>query len=67
MPALLGTDFGVTVTSMARYPLQHTFLHSLRDPHICGSDLEGRTAFLWFPTCRQQLMRTEATVKLAWV
>lgn len=62
MLALLGADFGVTVTSMAWYPLRHTFLHSLRDPHICGSDLEGRTAFLW-----QQLMRTEVMVKLAWV
>lgn len=62
-----GTGFGVTVTSMARYPLQHTFLHSLRDPQICGFDLVGSTTFLWFPTGRQQLIRTEAMVKLAWV
>ena len=57
----------VTVTSIARYPLQRTLLHSLRDPQIRGSDLLGRTAFLWFPTPRQQWMRAEVMVKLTWV
>ena len=59
MPTLLGTDWG---HSHIRGPVPtpaHLLSLAKGSPHMWPW-FGGQTAFLWFPTCRQQLMRTEA-------